>query len=48
MHHDHHHRPARQHKAGWSLLAAPVWQRILFALPLIGLLWLGVYWAMPA
>ncbi|MCB6182796.1 hypothetical protein LIN78_04435 [Leeia sp. TBRC 13508] len=47
--HDHvHAKPAAvpSRFAAWTLLSAPVWQRVLIVLPAIVLLWLGVWWAM--
>ncbi|WP_018152855.1 hypothetical protein [Leeia oryzae] len=47
--HDHVHitpaaKPSRF--AAWTLLSAPVWQRLLLISPVLLLLWAGVWWAL--
>ena len=50
--HSHAHAAAVQPGAAWlqllqgSALGWPAWLRVLLVLPLVALLWLGVWWAM--
>ncbi|WP_296471392.1 hypothetical protein [Rhodoferax sp.] len=37
--------PSEPQRPRTSVLALPAWQRLLWTLPALALLWLGVWWA---
>lgn len=39
--------PAEKPRAAFSVFAWPAWLRVLVLMPLLALLWAGVFWALP-